>query len=611
MGSPVPIKNAVDAWGDEATGRTRPNTAKLHVRGGVGTGRYAWLYFNKIWPEENIRIVSAYLQVYNVDAISISTTLNAYLLTGKWDVDKVRYPGPAVGSFASVTKATAVAGEQWNINVTSLLQTAVNSGAWFGFRLTQSTTTSRTWHASESTTGRLRPTLVVEWAEIPDEPTDLTPSGGLAVSLAKPVLTYDYSDAMGDMILGSHQLQFGASTSALDAGTTTYDSGEVATSAPEFDTTLAAYSGWAGLADLALTAWRCRVRDVTSGEWSPWADSVLFQRYTKGVLTITGDIATSLREGAPFVQWTFTGRTQEAYQVAVAYSDATDDWIWDSGRVVSTDTSFVIPFGVIVDTTRTYTVIVRIWDTVNRVSTPGDRAYVEAKTVALTATYDATVTNITSLAMASDPLLPRAILTFSRATAPDTFQVLRSDDNASWQFYMEVEAADALVSGTNYQIIDPGAPSYKTWYWKVVPVSTGHRMGTGMVVSGTVRRLAPFLYRPDGTDACVFLNPQRERGFTDVQAIHTPVGGDNVMVTQRLGKKTGRVRGRFITDALSGVTADEMLKRFLRLRRDSGMPMMVATANETVTAVALNFWYDILTDTSGITYDAAFDWMEI
>lgn len=609
MAEPVKVKNAIDAWVDQQTTKGKPQTGRLQVRAGSPNQRFAWIYFNKPWSEDAI-ILSAKLRLWNGNDWNTSTTLSAHLAAGKWGVNRIQYnntPG-ITGSPASQTKGTASAGTMWELDVKDILQVAVSNGNWYGFRISTNRTTVGWLHSADSSTGRFRPQLVVEWAELPDQPDDLSPAGGMMVDEQRPVLTYDFNDEMGDFTLGSHQLQFGVTQSALDGGTVTYDSGEVPTEVPEFDTALPAYSGWAGLSDGGSTWWRGRARDGVTGIWSPWADSVQFGRATKGVLTLTA--LTAIREGSPVITWSLSGRTQEAYLVAIALADSPDDWIWSSGRITGTDTSQAIPFGVIKDATASYVVTVRVWDTVDRTGTPRSPVYTQIQSPVLPVAYDGATANISGLNMSSDTLLPIAHLTFTHAAGTAThFQLLRSDDNASWEYVKEVEKDDALVSGSNYAIDDEAAPAYQQMYWKVVAV-VGGKQSNGQVASGQVRRLAPWLYRSDGTDAVYFLNPRRTRAFNDEQAVLTPMSGDAVLITQRLGKKMGRVEGRFTGDG-TNISAHELLKRFLRLRRDSGQPMVVATANETIIARAYNFWYDIVTDSTGVTYDAAFDWVEV
>lgn len=675
MGAPVTVKNAVDVWTDQSSDKGKPQAARLHLRSGAPNQRFGWIYFNKPWPEDAY-IIDAKLQIWNGDNWTTSRTLTATLVTQKWLVNRIKHSNmPTVSGslFTAVTKATASPDTMWEFDVTDEVQNAANSGDWFGFRISTNSTTAGWVHSSESPQGKYRPRLVVTWMEYPDEPDSPNPSGALAVSRQRTVVTYDFNDPMGDFSLVAQQIQFGASQALLDAGTATWDSGEISTSAPEYDTsvgvarsvtvttnsttTITFASGlitsadigativrtgipagatitavptatsatisaaattsatsaatvtrlWAGLADGAGTWWRARAKDSVSGVWSPWMLSTFFVRSTKGTLTFTA--LTAINEGSPTITWGLSGRTQRAYQLAIAYADSPNDWIWDSGIVTSTANNHTIPWGVIKDASVNYIVTLRVWDTIDRVATIGDPEYVEIQSASLPVAYDGAVTNIAALAMASDPLLPLAVLTFTRTSSPDFFQVMRSDDNVNWTYVMEVVGTEALVSGTNYSITDAGAQSYATNYWKVVPVVAG-KQGTGQVVSGSVRRLAPFIYRTDGTDACCFLNPQRRREFDDVQEMHSPLSGDTVLVTQRLGKRGGSVAGRFTPDSL-GITAEAMLKRFLRLRRDSGMPMMVATANETLLAVCYNFQYDILTDASGITYAASFDYREI
>lgn len=614
MTAPITIKNAVDAWVDQSTGKTKTKSTKLQLRAATGglNQRFAFVHHNPVWPDNAI-ILSATLRVRNVGVIGTSTTITAKSVSGKWDINRLTYANqPAVlSSSAAVTKATAVDADTWDIDVKTLLQNAVNAGKFFGFRLETNNTSAIQLHARESDYGKYRPRLIVAWMEQPDAPDELSPAYGLKVSKQYPIMTYDYNDPMGDFQLLSQQLQIGTSQANVDAGVTTFDSGEVTAvnGAPEFDTSLPTYSAWAGLVDGAANVWwRCRSKDAVSGIWSPWAAAVEMGRVSKGVLAFTA--LASITEGSQTISWSLTGRTQTAYRLGVAYADTPNEWIYDSGHITSTATSHTIPWGVIKDPSKQYVITLRVWDDQQRASTPGDPVYVEIQSAALNVTYDGTVTDVTSLSVTSDPVLPMATLTFNYSGPADYFQVQRSlDGGATWQYTDEVLVTSAFTGGTAYAIIDSSAPTYEAVTWRVLAVAGG-KQSTGAVVNGQIRRRAPFIMRLDGTDAVCLLNPKRSQANQDLQAVQTTLSGNNVLTTQRLGKKSGHVEGLITDESLPGTTAATMIKRFRRLRDDSGITVIVATANATYKAVAYNFQDDIITDSSGVAYTASFDWVE-
>jgi hypothetical protein len=360
----------------------------------------------------------------------------------------------------------------------------------------------------------------------------------------------------------------------------------------------------------ASSWWRVRNQDG-NGVWSVWSDSVNFLTLSKGVLTITAPGA-SITEGSPTVTWTFTGRTQEAYQVAIAKSTDVNNWLWDSGKVTSTTQSIAIPFGVITDPSLTYIIIVRVWDDQDREGIPGDTPYVEAQTSALAVTYSAGVTNVTSTAFASDAVAPKGTLTFSRTSAPDYFQLQQSDDNGTtWYYIDEALPSDLTTGGTGYAWTITTAKMYVSHQWRVLSVVGGVQSQNPTPASGTITRLCPVLMRADGTDACFFMNPERDRQRLGIQGLHERLSGPPVLVTQRLGGQSGHVKGRFIDGFPSGKTAAGMHDDFLDLEKDSGQTMRLAIANETLKVVAFNFEIDTLTDPGGITYAAEFDWIEV
>lgn len=608
MGTPVTIKNATDTWVNSAKPeKPYGEAAKLWLKSGA---KIALLYFNRPWTPGST-IVSAKLRVYNTAAWAGSVTLTAQRAGSKWKVNKVHFSDKPAGSGPTATKnlTGAAAGTMWELDVAAILQPIANGLPWYGLILTTNAGSDTAIHSAQSSAGALRPVLVVEWNDPPDAPDGQQPSGGRFAGKPKPYVKYNFNDVNGDTDLASQQIQYGASTALLDDGTTTWDSGEVATAVPEADLSDAAkYPTVPAIADNAQVAWRVRTKD-SSLAWSPYSDAQLMGYASKGVLDIT---TTGITDGSPTVSWTFTGRVQRAYQVIVAAADDPNNWLWDSGKITGAETSVGIPFRVIKNASIDYTITVRVWDTIARESLPNDQAYVE-DSVTLPVTYDGTVAAVTGLGAVSDDFLPIEHLSWTSAAAPDSFQIQRSADGGdTWEYRSEVLPAEASVGGTSYETDDNGAAPYQAYVWRVLRVVAGKQSDANPTVNGTVRRLAPFLIRKDGTDAVCFLNPKRSKNKMDIQGLYQTQSGPPTLVTQRLGGDAGSVEGRLVDDvAMDGVSAAEQAKRFERLRKDSGVELSLYVADESFNVIAYNMQIDTITDTGGVTYLASFDWFEV
>lgn len=604
------VKNAVDTWVNNAAQAKNYNQKqKLWLKSSAKRG---YIYFSKPWPN-GVTIISARLKVYQVENWAGSVTLTVQRAVAKWSVNKINWtnqPG-TTGSTATLTKGGGgSAGDEWDIDVTALVQAVANGSPWYGFRLTTNRATDGAIWSAQASQGAMRPILEVEWSEAPDEPENLKPGGGRAVSIGKPTFTFDYNDASGDDSLTSIQVQIATSEANANAGTSLiFDSGEVAASAPEHDGDLLPGSG---ISVGSTWWWRVRAKDDT-GLWSAWADAVSFTRVAKGVLTITGDIGGgNIYEPSPTVSWTFTG-VQRAFELALYKTSNLTTPIWTSGKITSTATSMAISEGKIVQTTgETYRVVLRVYDATSREGTPGDPAWVEAVVSGLVVNTDGGVTPPNTLAASSDPVKPVMHLTWQRAAAPDSFAIVRSPDGGTtWYYVDEVLAAEATTGGTGYAYDDITAAPYKDYSWSVLAVVAGRQSVGSNGVTGKIRRLAPFLMRKDQSDLVCFLNPERSRKRLDKQELHQPLSGAPVVVTQRLGGFGGTVSGRFVDDVLTGVTAKDMYDRFERMRLSAGEELILHTANETFKVVAYNMNTEVLPDASGITYAASFDWVQV
>lgn len=820
MIGPVYVRNAVDTWTDQSRStKVIKQTARINLRTSGGANAYGWLFFTLPFPRGS-KIVSAKLRMVNAEAQSGSHTLTVRRPDAKWSVNTIKYgtqPG-VTGATGSLAKTGAAANTTWEVDIAALMQEVSSGAPWYGLRITTGASAVEKWYSSESSIPEYRPVLIVEWSEDPDEPDDLSPGDGLAVSVQFPTLTYDYSDPTGEGDQVAQQIQFAATEAALLADTPAWDSGEVATTEPLY---VSNSGSWPGVSIAQTVWWRVRAKD-SQGTWSVWSDPTSFIRTAKGVLALvptdnyawagtvndsnstltssvqaartnkafnprsistgylgemlarsswtrsfitgqTGPVAdittaarytnvtedanvtgrgediygsasavaplpttgdwvkqpvtagqtitiskyvrssvastwrmstkfhdgvgnwvdaqqfgssvaatanewvrvfrtvvvpagathltarldngvaatfpdgatidttgllievsgtlgtyfdgatpdnTDITEGSPVFSWTWSGTTPKQYRLFLYKSDALEDDIYSSG-LQPWATSHNIPFGVVDDPNALYTLVIRGYDDVDRVASTNDPIYVEVRED-LAVIFSPLVASVTGLAMSSDPLLPLATLKWDHPGAPQEFQVLRSrDGGTTWRYVDEMDEDEAATGGSpEYKYDDDGAPSYDSVQWRVVAVIGGVQSQVALV-SGTIRRLAPTLYRRGGLSPVSFMNAQVAMGFSDVHGIHDTLSGASVLVTQRLGKRRGSVSGRIIEENGFGVTAKQMLNRFLDMRDDVGENLFFARGDETFKVNAFNFSYTILTDRTGPTYEASFEWIEV
>ncbi len=612
MGAPIPVKQASDSWVNE----NRPNKrygskVRLYLSATASNQKQAFIYFSKPWPF-GARIISAKLRVYAGDDLSGSTTLTCQRVTEKkWDQDTIKWsnrPGVS-GVSATAAKTGIIAGDMLEFDVTAQVQAVANGGPWYGFRITTNRSVDWYLHSAQAGKGAYRPQLVVQWSEAPDQPTNLQPSGGRAVSLAKPVVSCDYNDRTGDNAIDAMKVQTGASEAAVEAGTPAWDSGWQTVTTPSLDLSTTTFPGASAVTP---TYWRCFVRDEDGNE-SVASDVESFILTAKATVTMTSPTGGSVYDHSPTVAWTVTGGTQRAYQVIVTRTFDPNDWLWDTGKITDSSTNSInIPEGIMNDLAETYRIIVRVWDNVERVATANDPVYIDAVADVVFA-YDNTVTGISNLAAVSDAWKPTEHLTWTRSSAPDSFLIQRSHDNGTtWRYVEELLPSEVTAGGTNYAWDDASVAPYSPYLWRVSAVVAGRQSTPSGPVSGEVRRLAPFLMRPDGSDIVCFLDPQRSRKNMDVQTLQVPLSGPPVLVTQQLGVKGGSVSGRFMDEALPGIrTAKQMYDSFEAMRLEAGTELRLIIANESFNVIAYNMQSDVLTDTKGITYSASFDWFEV
>jgi hypothetical protein len=169
-------------------------------------------------------------------------------ITESWKESQITWntkPAPSATE-ATATVATGVDGQSVDIDLTTLVSNVMTGSLYFGLILGTTTgTTGRSLYSSEASDPMLRPLLIVEYSDLPQSPADLSPSGGLNISLAKPVFSWKFRDPNGDQ-QASFQVQLKATSGVQADGSFAspeYDSGWIASTSEEFDSNLSGTGG--------------------------------------------------------------------------------------------------------------------------------------------------------------------------------------------------------------------------------------------------------------------------------------------------------------------------------------------------------------------------------
>ena len=574
----VPLRNGNDTYVAESTpSKNYSNSTQIVVKAGAGSQFYSYLYFVRPFPL-GATILSATLKLYQISPETATHTVTAKVLTQPWYQSQTTWnqkPTSTTTGQVSVTKAFATPiGTEWAFDVTAVMQSVSDGLIWRGWQII--TNLDDFLYLGSTQHATYKPVLEIEWSDVPDAPTTLSPSGNRAVSVAKPVLRFDFTDVSGDTSLTGVQVQI----NATDVWTApSFDSGTVLTSVPELDLNTTAY---AGLPVAASTYWRVRVQDG-AGLWSDWSAGAQFQRQSKGTLTITNPPVSGLiSEPTPPITWTFTGTTQAAWQIFITPTAQSSTILYNTGKVSGTAVSHTLPAGILVDDS-SYTLTLRVWDTISRESTPGDTAWVEASRD-FTYDYDATVNPVTSLVATDLAPAPGVTLTWDRATAPDSFLVRRDGVIIA----ADLLPGDLLVSGTTYTYTDRGADPHKAITWSVDAVVNGKTSADSPTVTMTLDTVGIWLQYPD-QDIAVMLRGADPGTWAMGEAAsnYAPVSGTRVLrVTQGLRGFEGSITGTIRTDDTG--TVEEYEQDLYTIKARPGWAYLLTLSNITIPAVIGN-----------------------
>lgn len=608
---PVTVRNATDSFVREnLPARNFGNATRLVIRSNAsGQTLRSFIHFPRPFPR-GVTILSAKLRIYAKDNMPGTRTLTLRRVSEKWNVSRINWNNQpdVLLSDSKTLNHGGPAGTAWEFDVKSHMQAVADGAAWYGWRIDSGEDTRRVFYSAQSI-NRYKPVLEIEYTERPDKPTNLSPAEGV-VSEPQPTLRFGFHDTGGSTELRAVRVQFGTSEDV--ANSLVYDSGEVITDAPELDLGAVTNTLTGMLYSIPSTAvyWRVSVQDE-AGLWSLWSDSVETSYVGKGALTMNSPSGNIIEDTTPPIIWTLTGAVQSQWKVIVQNSRGKN--IHTSGKRTNGETSYTIPKGVIREADgQTYTLILRVWDDVNRESTPGEPNW---HFVRKTITYndDPTVdpvTNLTATALSPDPGVS---LTWDRSVAGDAWVIWRKTAPSNQYKVIERidDPADALISGTTYGYVDRTATPHRANTYMVAPVvNNKQNRGAAPSVSATPKPVGIWLIDPD-PDRPISVQLLGQDGGTwamgEDAGMFAPLGADSQRrITQSLRGYEGSISGLIIGNDSRSVALQEKdvfemketpSKTYVLVLSNMAIPVVIGNVSVAPTpraeiekAVAFEFW---------------------
>jgi hypothetical protein len=420
-----------------------------------GEGRYAYIWADQPFDTDD-HVFDALLDVYTRSGwdaggphtITVRRISEPWVTTGASGLTWNNAPAVA-GTAVTLEVDDTDDGTLIEIDVTSILEEAASGEPFYGFRLAVDTTGIKRLHSARAAAGEVHPSLATDWSADPGPPTDQSPSGGRSISLAQPPFGWVFADTKGEYQT-EFQLQI---DNATDFATPVYDSDWVASEDWEHTPDAGDFAATDG----STYYWRVRVRD-NYGLESDWSDVASFRRDTKGTLAITNPPASpnnQVTDTTPVITHTFSDRTQEAVEYLL-YEFDDDDSQWHliyRTRRTTTDTSFTLPEeddeGNILLDLELYRIKVRVWDTLDRESRPGDRAYVELTREFTVVPGDPDPVETLVVAQGEGTDGGAVELTWTITVQPDAFTILVDGRIVA----LRIPSEDVLVGGSTYSYL--------------------------------------------------------------------------------------------------------------------------------------------------------------
>lgn len=439
MSQEATIRAKTDAWVEhDSPNANHGSSAKLRLRSDdTGHGRQAFVHFKRPFPKDR-QIIQALLRVYRKEDWSASHPILVRRVTESWKEDRATWgnkPGTDAPSEVTFTAPAGSDGDLFEIDVTALCQDWADGDDCHGFRLVLGDDESHAIYATESPKDGTTPKLYAEWTQAPYPPSNLSPAGGDAVSVASPRLNYRFTDHSGKSSKqGSVQVQ--VFTDPGDpVGSMLFDSGKVAHTRSSYP-----LAGHYALAEGDVVWWRVKVWD-TADFASGWSNAAQFVRTAKGDVTILSPPASPANivdDLTPVVLFSYTGggvlkrvrlilsEVKPSGELKRLY-EFKDQTVDPTFNAITLEKRRAGKVRSLIQSGKTYRIQIFAHDDVDRAQTAGDPtfAYAQRDFTYQRAGVPDPILTLTAVAEAAGQAYtkgrPKVHLTFTCATAPDAF----------------------------------------------------------------------------------------------------------------------------------------------------------------------------------------------
>jgi hypothetical protein len=217
---------------------------------------------------------------------------------------------------------------------------------------------------------------------------------------------------------------------------------------------------------------------------------------------------------------------------------------------------------------------------------PGSPVYVEQVSV-FTFVPGPTTGTASLVATVGDPR-PTVALTWTRATAPDRFNVLRNGKVIAGA----LDPADVFVSGTSYAWTDNSPSPGRSLLYTVQAVVNNIASSSNATATVTVRSKGVWLREPvTGLEVCIVGKDDRSFTLGEQSAILQSIAqnANKVAINQSLGGLEGRIEGAL--EGVYGRTAQQWRDDFLKMRALRVKRFWLTVGDYTFQVVAQNFAY--------------------
>lgn len=492
---------------------------------------------------KNATITNAFVRVNIADTHTGSWVVSVYRRTAKWPASVTwSNRGALTAAVGSKTVSAPKTGAAFDIPVTAMVQqmvagTVANYGIYIG--LDTASDGPIRFYGPKASGGR--PALYVTYTVTPPAPTNLEPSDA-TVSDPAPTLVWAADPSIAGM-----QVQVDPTANATSPA---FDSGQVATTGGLYDLAEeGAAAGFVPLTDGQTTMWR--VRQQTSGGWSPWTAWVPFTYTARPELVITSPAGTPdangripVSDGTPPLTWTFAG-TQAAWRARLL--SETGAVIADSGRLASTDTDWTPPLGLVTDG-QTGTIELTVWDTSGRASSPGHPAE-SIDQVDIVLDPDPVPEPFARTTATQGAWEPAITITGHRSEIPDFVALDRDGREIARYAGVDVMKPDP-AGGYTVTIIDRASRMNREHSWALRPIVNNAKGPVGAVARLVSRCSGIWLYNAAGDSVVLWGTDTGDQTQTETAVVHQPLG-DNVTaapIRRRLIRSTtgGSITGTVV-----------------------------------------------------------------